>query len=320
MMEAARLTRGARGLARALGLAAGLALVGCQSGETGCRESSECDGGVCVAGQCRPIVDSDLAAADALGPVTDGAPAPNDGGLGDAIAPLCSGNGDGVIARGEEPFLVGLGTLFAVNPSGQTVSVSLAESAGGWDYSTPVSGEQKDFDQLLAPAGRWWATDFSSATYAEILEDGQSLYGVYQVTDSALKLQGIVSANSGVGQTELTYATAIDTLRFPLKLGDTWTQTAAVSGWAEGVFVPAASDTYTFTVDARGTVKVPAGSFDTLRVRVDYSETVGLVTTTRITYLYIAECFGTVARIRSRDDEPSANFTTAAEYRRLATQ
>jgi hypothetical protein len=65
---------------------------------------------------------------------------------------------------------------------------------------------------------------------------------------------------------------------------------------------------------------VPAGSFDTLRLRMNYSETVGVYVTTRITYLYLAECYGAVARIRSQDNETSADFTTASEYRRLATQ
>ena len=64
---------------------------------------------------------------------------------------------------------------------------------------------------------------------------------------------------------------------------------------------------------------MPAGSYDTLRLRFDYTQTVGFVVTKRITFIHMAECFGNVARIRSKDNETNADFTTATEYRRMAT-
>jgi hypothetical protein len=311
------------GIGLALGLVLGLA--GCGDGQVGCRSDLDCPGGACVVGQCRPLVGADLAssdggAADLAGFDLAGADLarPANDLAGDA-APLCSFNGDGVIEASEEPFIVGLGALFAVNAAGTAVPVDLTPKNGAWDFSAPVQGERKVFDQLLPAGGQWWSADFPTATHAEKLDDGQSLYGVYRATGSALQLLGIVSDTGGLQQTELTYATPIDVLRFPLMQGSSWSQTSNVTGQAQGIFV-AANDSYSFTVDARGTTTVPAGSFDALRLRIDYSETVGLLTTTRFTYLHLAECYGAVARIRSQDDEPSADFTQAAEYRRLATQ
>jgi hypothetical protein len=64
--------------------------------------------------------------------------------------------------------------------------------------------------------------------------------------------------------------------------------------------------------------KVPAATFDTLRLRAHYTQTYGFLVTTRITLIHLAECYGAVARIRSRDNETVEDFTQAAEYRRLA--
>jgi hypothetical protein len=243
---------------------------------------------------------------------------PTDGGLAlDALAASCSFNSDGVIQRSEEPFLVGLGALYAVNPSGSTVPVS--ESGNSWDFSAAVSNESKIFDQILSASGQWWSADFPTASYAELLEDGQTILGVYRVSSDKLELLGMVSEQSGFQQTELTYATPITVLKFPLSAGDQFTTESDITGTYQGIgFI--GHDSYGVTVDKRGTTKTPAGSFDTLRIRVNYSQQVGFVTTTRITYLHLAECYGAVARVRSQDNETSNDFTQAAEYRRLATQ
>ena len=123
----------------------------------------------------------------------------------------------------------------------------------------------------------------------------------------------------GKYENEVAFTHQIKTIaRFPLQKGSAWTAESDVTGVASGVLF-AAHEKYAFTVDARGTTKVPAGSFDTLRLRMDYSQTYGLLVTTRFQYLHLAECYGAVARVRSRDGEPKPDFTTAAEYRRLAT-
>jgi hypothetical protein len=290
-----------------------------------CRDDLDCGGSACVNGVCRMLASQpDLTSA---APSDGGLPdlsqpsiGPIDGGLAlDALAASCSFNSDGVLQRSEAPFLVGLGALYAVNASGTTVPVSLAPTASGWDFSAAVSNETKVFDQILSPAGQWWSADFPDATYAEKLEDGQAILGVYRASADKLQLLGLVSEQSGFQQTKLTYATAVDVLRFPLALNDHFVTESDISGTVNGIAF-FGHDTYDATVDKRANTKVPAGGFDTLRLRLNYKETVGFVTTTRITYLHLTECYGAVARVRSQDNEASNDFTQAVEYRRLATQ
>src|SRR5205823_43024 len=159
----------------------------------------------------------------------------------------------------------------AVNAAGTTVPVDETPHAGAWDFTAAVQGEHKVFDQLIAPNAQWWAADFPTATHAEKLDDGQSLYGVFRATANALQLLGVVGETGGPGRTELTYQTPIDVLRFPLAQGDTWSQSSTVSGLASGVFFTA-TESYTFTVDARGVTKAPALGVDTLRLRFDYRQ------------------------------------------------
>ncbi len=307
-------------------LAALALLAGCDSAPAdSCRSDVDCPGGACVVGQCRSLGidlgdgDGDASSDLAPGPPPDGAGAADLAARHDGTAPFCTFNGDGVIERSEEPFQVGLGALFAVNQPGATVAVQLAPKNGTWDFSAPVANERKQFDQLLAPAGQWWAAAFPTATFAERIDDGQQLYGVFHVGAKSLDLLGVVSDPGVLTQTELKYDNPIPVLEFPLKQGQSWMASSLARGVASGVPL-LSQDDYQFTVDARGKTIVPAGSFDTLRVRMNYTQTIGLLATTRIQYLHVAECFGSVARIRSKDNEPSNDFTEAAEYRRLATQ
>ncbi len=297
-----------------------LALAGCGGNKAGgCVVDDDCPAGdVCLVGACRPLSGADLSGvAVDLGAGADLATPIPDGWNPDALTASCTFNGDGTITRSEETFTVGLGALFAVNPPNTTVPVNNVPQNGVWDFSAPVSGEAKQFDQLVDPSGQWWASNFPTATYGERIDDGQQAYGVFRVNGDKLEMLGVVSDQSGVTQTELTYATPIVALQFPLSVGSTWTSESDVSGTASGVAF-FAHEKYIFTVDKRGTTKVPAASFDTLRLKMSYTQTYGALVTTRITYLHLAECYGAVARVRSQDNETSADFTQAAEYRRLA--
>jgi hypothetical protein len=286
---------------------------------TGCRTDADCEAGdACVVGQCRPLTGADLSGvvADMGAPADLETPIP-DGWNPDALAASCTFNGDGTIARSEEQFTVGLGALFAVNAPSTTVPVNLVAQNNTWDFSAAVSGEAKQFDQLVTPTGQWWASDFTGATYGERIDDGQQAFGVFRVNGDKLEMMGVVSDQGGLTRTELTYTTPIVVLQFPLAVGNTWTSESDVSGVASGIAF-FAHEKYVFTVDKRGTTKVPAASFDTLRIKMAYTQTYGALVTTRISYLHMAECYGAVARVRSQDNETSADFTQAAEYRRLA--
>ena len=308
-------------------LLAGLVACGPVATQT-CRDDSECQGGACVNGRCRPIAgpDGGESARDgsAVGDAaiaSDLARAPNvDGGV-DATsldaAPGCRFNGNGAIEREEAFFLIGLGALYVTGAAGATVPVDLKAKNGVWDFSAPVANERKLFDQLVDPRGAWWEKSFPKATHAQRLDDTQAVLGVYQATNDSLLLLGVVSEQGGLSRTELSYNPPVPVLKFPLAVYQAWAETSTVSGVAMGIgFV--ATEKYEFLVDGRGMTKVPAGAFDALRMRLHYTQTYGLLTTKRTSFLYIAECYGAVARVRSRDNEMSDDFTMASEYRRLS--
>ena len=91
---------------------------------------------------------------------------------------------------------------------------------------------------------------------------------------------------------------------------------ANVSGLALGVF-SFYTERYQNRVDAVGTLVAPFGSFPVRRIAVDLTRTVGAAITTRRSFAFVSECYGTVATIASQDYETGAESTRAAELWRL---
>ena len=61
----------------------------------------------------------------------------------------------------------------------------------------------------------------------------------------------------------------------------------------------------------------PFGPFPVRRIATDLTRTIGAAVTTKRTFGFAAECYGTVATITSQDYETDAEFTDAAEVWRL---
>lgn len=233
---------------------------------------------------------------------------------------ICQPNTDGVITRAEVPLRAGLKATYKV---ALDAPVNTAGTDGGddrklWDLSGSIDGDQNILIEATEPTGRWFSPDFLNASYVTRLSQGSDLLGVFQITDEALLLLGVVSPEDGFTRTKLTYDPPVKVLQFPIQLNSSWQTEADVSGTANGV-VSVYDEDYISQVDAIGTLKTPYGTFDeVLRVRTELTRTVGFFTTTIRTYLFVSECFGTVATIVSEDDESDIEFTTAAEVRRLS--
>jgi hypothetical protein len=309
-------------LAMALaGVGAGAA--GCGDDGPECRIKADCPPGeACVLGQCRPEVGPDAgsdaavnADADAAGDA--GSDAGDDAGTPDSG--VCEFVDDGVVNRDELVFEVGLGATYRVNDSAPVTVDVVGTGSGGqryWDFSGSTASDRSVVDELLPLTGAWYAADYPTATYVAWLDEGLGTLGVFRVTDQALQMLGVVSETPD--ETNLRYDPPVDLLRFPLAEQDTWLVETTSSGFLNHGWTQL-EETYQLTVDAAGTVVVPAGSFRALRVRTDFEQHVPftLIYTERILYLWITECFGIVARITSQDDETDPQFTQAAEYRRM---
>jgi len=303
---------------------------GCAPGNTvACHLGSDCASGVCDNGLC---VDPGTTSSSSTNGTTSSAS--GTGGhastststgsqsptttTGTGGANVCSPNHDGVITRDEVPLAPGLSAKFEV-ATNATFSTSGTPTAGGkrdWNMAGSFNGDHLDIVETMPITGSWYASNYAGATYAAKLSDSSDLLGVFEITNDALLLRGVVSPMDGPTKTELVYNPPVPALQFPLAEQKTWTVNSAVTGYAQGVIVSYAEG-YEFAVDASGTLETPFGMFDVLRVKSTLTRNTGFLTVIR-SFSFAAECFGTVASVTSQNDEPNVEFSNVAELRRLS--
>ncbi|HEY1696811.1 MAG TPA: hypothetical protein VGG39_31845 [Polyangiaceae bacterium] len=307
-----------------------LALAGaCSSASPQCHVGADCASGACGSnGQCLPATEAD-GGADAGHPAyeagaeasveaaTEAAPG-DDGGAG------CVPDHDGVVTRAELPMLAGLHASFLIaeNVTMTTGGVAQPDGSVDWDFSAALSGDHTVVITTDDPSGQWFASKYPGATYTSKLSDTQTLLGVYQATASALDLVGVVTPTNGAPVTEVSYSPSAEILAVPMQMGSTWTSTSQVTGTADGI-AAIYSEKYVSSVDAHGSLKVPYGTFDVLRVQTTLTRTDGAIIETTQTMTFVAECFGPVARLTSKTTTypqavPGDAFTQVAEAWRLS--
>jgi hypothetical protein len=287
-----------------------LAGAACGGGGDLCVHDQDCPSHYCLPdGTCGPAQGTDAGGSNNQ----------IDAAVTDAPAETCTPTHDGTITASEMPLQAGRSATFR---TATNVTIDTAGSAGSggtltWDLSGQLSGDADDVVTLLSPAGTWWGSDFGSASYAVTLSASSDLLGVFEVTDSAVLLLGVVSPDA-TGGTELTYSPPAELVAMPFSSGNTWTSTSTVSGTASGV-AALYNEEYDSDVDATGTMTTPYGAFPVLRVATNLTRTSGVTTlATSKTFAWDAECFGAVATIVSQDFETQQEFTDAAEVQRLA--
>jgi hypothetical protein len=322
---------------------AGVAPWGCSSSSPQCSVGADCASGVCESdGKCGPVSTTHTDSGITLG--SDSGAAGDDGGAGDDAADdspvtedtgspfpgvdggLCVPTNDGTITRDEVPMQAGLHANFefAENVTVDSAGVMNANGSYAWDLTgpfqasgtTPYDGDHTVLVTTNDPTGQWFSSEFAAATYTTKLSDTANLLGIFEGTTTALQLLGVASPTSGSSQTELKYATPIDAIAVPMQLGSTWTSNSVVTGTAEGLTVDYTEE-YVNKVDAQGTLKIPYGTFNVLRIQTVLTRNdLGVVTVTR-SFSFIAECFGSIASITSQTDETAVNFTNASQVQRL---
>jgi hypothetical protein len=294
-----------------------------------CSSGAECASGACNDGRCVPGAGGAGGAAGAGGTASGGAAGSTGGaagnsGSGGAVSGgsgggFCSPNHDGVIDQNETPLAAGLAAKFLVSGPVSIASAGLAMGDGSklWDFGAGLSGDHLVLVETQKLPGKWFTLKYPGATYAARLSESVDLLGVFEVTSAALLLRGVVSPADGLTRTELSYNPPVAVLDFPLKEAKQWATTSTVSGLAQGVLVNY-SESYQNHVDAHGTLKAPYGEFPVLRTRAVLTRKVGVVTTVVRSYLFSAECFGTVASFVAKDNATTNEVSEAAELRRLA--
>jgi hypothetical protein len=235
--------------------------------------------------------------------------------------PQCRPNNDMVLDRAELSYALGTQVLYAVNDDNVVVSniQTLGMDTGMgivWNFASMVPTDHRVLDEVQSPTGKWWSGFYPTASFTLAIDRANTLQGVYRFTNEALQLLATVSREAG--RTNVAFSPAIDTIRFPLRMGSAWQSSNMGNGVFNGVGTSTINN-YRFMVDQQGTVYTPAARFSVLRLRMELDQTVTgtIIRRTQRSYLYLAECWGLVARVVSVDNEMATEFTRASEYRRL---
>ncbi|HEY3816494.1 MAG TPA: hypothetical protein VGL81_04950 [Polyangiaceae bacterium] len=307
-----------------------LAGAACSSGTAQCHVGADCASGACnSSGQCVP---APTGGDDAGGGGFDsGIEAAVESGVeaspGDDAGSGCVPDDSGVITRAQVPMLSGVHGTFAISTATVTMNTAGTAQPDGttdWDFSAALPGDQTVIITTNAPQGQWFSSQFTSSTYTSTLSESEPFLGVYQATAAALLLQGVVTPTNGSGEYDLSYSPSAEILAVPLQMGTTWTSTSTVTGTADGIPDSTYTEKYASVVDAHGTLKVPYGSFQVLRVQTTLTRTIAItdIETTQ-TMTFIAPCFGPVARLTSKtttypEAVPGNAFTSVVEAWRLS--
>jgi len=292
-------------------------LPGCEtsSGHTRCVLPSDCPAGqTCADGVCTPVLINDLGFTPETGPDQgpDGSPDAvvwPDLGSGDGGS-VCHPNNNGKIERNEMIFTVPSAVKVTLG-SGITVNLKGTDVGGKtfWDLlgAAPDDGPQQ---MKLEAVPSWAAANFKGAAYSSKLMarfgffSKVDLMGVFKVTPTALQLMGAVSDKAN--HTRFSYDTPLDLVRFPVTAGDSFVTSSVVKGFTESVVPVWLQETYTITVLHQGVLKLYANfSLPALLVRVDqqvYNKANPLLKIRTHAFLFMAECYGVVARVVAAKD------------------
>jgi hypothetical protein len=210
----------------------------------------------------------------------------------------------------------------ATDATFNTAGTANGDGTRTWNLDLALANDADRAISLQAPSGQWWAASFPDATYGVQLAAGSDLIGVFQITDSALSLLGVVSPEPGSLRTELAYDPPAKILELPITAAATWTSTSTVTGLAEGAIIAAGSsytEQYDASVDVTGTMTTPYGDFPVLRVAtsLDRRNVFAVSLESTRSFAWIAECFGSVANATSQSFESAPEFDDPAEVRRI---
>lgn len=235
----------------------------------------------------------------------------------------CVPNLDGMIDAEELLPAVGVPVTFAVSPAGASrrVDQAGATDASGrlvWDWSDGAADDEGLTVSAARIEGRWYAAEFPAEAFALPFDASGNVDAIYTHDAGALRLHGLASRRE-TPTTLLRYDTPIEVTRFPVVAGDRYVSEGRIR---DGLFrgLPyAGRDTYTVEVVDTGRLLLPDLTFSQahlVQTEVVLAPAVGEPTTQRQSS-WLFECFGEVARATSQPGETRANFTDAAEVRRM---
>jgi hypothetical protein len=236
----------------------------------------------------------------------------------DAELGACLPNRDGMITADELPIALGATLTYY---AGTNRSVNLVAANGVYDLSMENPSDTVVAIGPVALGTQWYAAEFPMGQF--VVDAGGGLDGIYHQDQTALWLDGTASQMEmpAAGKTLVHYADPVALLRFPLVDGETYTTTEMLVDTTIDGLPLVGMDEVDVDVTEGAELDVPYVQFSPiLRVRTHVTRTpsTGSPIVGKRTTLFMFECFGEVARAESNDNEPNADFTTAAYERRFA--
>lgn len=216
-----------------------------------------------------------------------------------------------------------------------TVNVGSAGANQTWDFTAVTVDGFRTTQSFSASAGTPFEADFPTANFVLSFSDSSGdagfadavVYEYSQVTSSSF-------SNVGGGIVVPSLDTALvgfrseDVAPLPLGFNTSWVSTETDTFGDPATFASVCLDTSTHLVDAWGTLQLPIGTFDCLRVRTDskYLEKTfvnGMVTSmstsTTIDYAWLTKDNFVLVEAESQDDDTNPNFTNAASFQWVAS-
>ena len=293
-------------------VAALLTVVACSDDQQLCTRNSQCPTGqACADGVCSPTLRQDTRPPDVLSPdqgadqrvdqlvFPDQGPPDGDGAI------TCAGNNNGKIERNEMVFSVPA-QVKVLKGSGLVLNMLGSGAAGKrlWDL-TPAAKDDKNEWLKVEAVPKWATGSFKTATYASRLMGDYGfitktdLLGVFQVKPNALVMVGGVSSTEN--HTKFTYKTPLETIRFPVGVGDSYSTGSDINGYTVFTVPMWMHEKYHVKVLDRGKVKLlPSFSLDALLVSVKqeaYPVANPFLKTKTEVFIFMAECYGVIARV-----------------------
>jgi len=250
-------------------------------------------------------------------------------------AALCVGNGDGVLSSDEVPTVdlsLDLRSTYLVAPTGTDLPAGWQDD--GFDLSLARLPVQADSELVFSGPesldGAWFADRFADGEWQAVLDASTGTRGVFARHDDAVVLLGIASTEPG--ETAVSYAPPVPMFALPMTDGDSWEVAADATGLANGSTWPedlgadgvvSLVHRWSFSVDGGGMAALPGADLPVLRLRLvlrteAYNSIAGLFAADAQRAIFlVAECLGTVARVRSAPDELEEDFVSTTEILRF---
>lgn len=238
----------------------------------------------------------------------------------------CVPNLDGKIDSSEVQAAIDIPISYLVSPAGEERPVDVAGLVGTdgtfrWDFGTDYATDQVAKIMPGKITGKWYEGSFPADAFVTPFDAGGSVENVLVQDDTSLWLLGLASRDEAPpeGKTLLVYEAPVELLRFPIQPGTEFISVGKLSNGTLRGLPYAGTDTYETSMDGVGEVTLPALVFaqaHRVRTRVTVAPAVG-ASTSRRQVAYYFECFAEVVRATSKPDETEADFTVAAEVRKI---